>query len=538
MNPKRRSADNHTMPPASTIRRTLRHPQFRALCASGTIYFIGNAMQTMAAAWMMVELTGSSFLAALVQTAVFLPMFLFSLPAGVLADITDRRRLILVALGIQAVVGTLLAALLMAHVGGAGTILLFVFLSGSCTAFLSPAWNSSISDSVPRHDLPQAITAVGIAYNAARAIGPALAGVVFLHIGGAWNFLFAVVSTLVMMQAIRRFPPRAHPPTRLPAERLWGGMLSALRFAWHSHTVLSQLLRAGAYCAAGSALWALLPVIGQRQLGLGAAGYGLLMGCLGTGAIIAGLFIGRLRTRFGLEPLVAGGCLTFALVMLVAAFSEWDPPVYLALILAGGAWMAVMSTFNTATQTSVPPWVRARAVAMHTLSALGAFAIGSAFWGALSDLAGLSLALTVAAICMASGPLLARRFPLRMGETGEVTQATPWEDLFLSHEPDPEAGPIAVEMGYRILPANAEDFLDAISQMRAPRRRDGATLWRIYRDLADPSRYVERFIVTSWADYLHQRARATLADQQIEAHLRTFLLEGESVTMQHYIAER
>ena len=526
------------MRPASTIRRTLRHPQFRALCTSGAVYFIGNAMQTMAAAWMVVELSGSSFLAALVQTAVFLPMFLFSLPAGVLADITDRRRLILIALGVQAAVGTLLAVLLMAHIGGTGTILFFVFLAGSCTAFLSPAWNASISDSVPRHDLPQAITAVGIAYNAARALGPALAGLVFLHLGGAWNFVFAVASTLTMMWAIRRFPPKPHPPTRLPAERLWGGMLSALRFAWHSHIVLSQLLRAGAYSAAGSALWALLPVIGQRQLGLGAAGFGLMMACLGTGAIIAGLFMARWRARFGLETLVASGCLVFALVMLVTAFSAWDPPVYAALILGGGAWMAVMSTFNTATQTSVPPWVRARAVAMHTLCALGAFAIGSAFWGALSDLAGLSFALTVAAICMAIGPLMARRFPLRMGETGEVTPATPWEDLFLSHEPDPEAGPIAVEMGYRILPANAEDFLDAISQLRAPRRRDGATFWRIYRDLSDPSRYVERFIVTSWADYLHQRARATLADQQIEAHLRTFLIEGETVTMQHYIAER
>jgi len=523
---------------AWTIRHTLQHPQFRALWASGAVYFVGNAMQTMAAAWMIVELTNSSFLAALVQTAVFLPMFLFSLPAGVLADITDRRRLILIALAIQTGVGTLLAGLMLAHVGGAGTVLFFIFLSGCCTAFLSPAWNSSIGDSVPRHDLPQAITAVGIAYNAARAIGPALAGVVFLHLGGAWNFVLAVVSTLVMMEAIRRWPPKPHPPTRLPAERLWGGMLSALRFAWHSHIVLSQLLRAAAYCGAGSALWALLPVIGQRQLGLGAAGFGLMMACLGSGAIIAGLFIGRLRQRFGLEALVAGGCLLFALVMLTAAFSEWDPPVYAALVLGGGAWMAVMSTFNTATQTSVPPWVRSRAVALHTLSALGAFAIGSAFWGAVSDLVGLSFSLAAAAACMAVGPLMARRFPLRMGETEEVTPATPWEDLFLAHEPAPEAGPVAVEMGYRINPANAEDFLSAISQLRASRRRDGATLWRIYRDLSDPSRYIERFIVTSWAAYLHQRARATRADQEVETALRAFLLEGESVTMQHYIAER
>lgn len=519
-------------------RGALRHIQFRALWGSGGIYFVGNAMQTMAASWMMVELSGSSFLAALVQTAVFLPMFLFSLPAGVLADITDRRRLILLALAAQAGAGALLAGLSLAHQAGPAGVLFLIFVSGSCTAMLSPAWNSTVADSVPREELPQAITAVSIAYNGARALGPALAGLVFVYAGGAWNFALAVVSTLLMMQAIRRWPPRPHPPSRLPAERLWGGMLSALRFAWHSHTVLAQLLRAGAYSAAGSALWALLPVIGQRQLGLQASGFGLMMGCLGTGAVIAGLLIGRLRARFGLEALVGAGCVLFALVMLVAALSRWRVPVYLALVVGGGAWMAVMSTFNTATQTSVPPWVRARAVAMHTLCALGAFALGSAFWGALSDLAGLSFALVTAAVCMAVGPLMARRFPLRMGEAQDVTPATPWQDLFLSHEPDPAAGPIAVELGYRIDANNADDFLSAISQLRAPRRRDGATFWRVYRDLADPQRYLERFIVTSWADYLHQRARATMADQELESHVRSFLLPGESVTMQHYIAER
>ncbi len=517
---------------------TLRYPKFRGIWASGGIYFVGNAMQTMAAAWMMVELTSSSFLAALVQTAVFLPMFLFSLPAGVLADITDRRRLILIALAVQAAAGTLLAILLLAGVGGAGTVLFMIFLAGSCTAVLSPAWNSSIGDAVPRAELPQAITAVGIAYNAARALGPALAGVVFTFAGGPWNFAIAVLTTLLMMQAIRKWPPLPHPPSRLPAERLWGGMLSALRFAWHSHTVLAQLLRAGTYSAAGSALWALLPVIGQQQLGLGAAGYGLMMGCLGTGAVIAGLFMGRLRARLGLENLVRGGCLVFALVMLVAAYSRWDPPVYLALVLGGGAWMAVMSTFNTATQTSVPPWVRARAVAMHTLCALGAFAMGSALWGALSDLFSLRFALTLAALCMGVDPLIARYFPLRVGLNAEVTPGTPWEDLFVKHEPAPDAGPIAVEMSYRIHIERSHAFLEEISLLRASRRRDGATFWRVYNDLSDPARYVERFIVSSWADYLHQRARATVADHEMETRLREYLLPGEAVRMQHYIAER
>ena len=526
------------MPASLTIRATLRHSAFRALLAGGSIYFIGNAMQAMATAWLMVELTGSSFLAALVQTAVFLPMFLLVLPAGVMADTTDRRRLMLAALLAQAVVVSLLAMLALAGWAGPATLLVFTFVAGCCTAMMSPSWNSAIVDVVPRDELPQAITAIGISYNSARALGPALAGAVFAWVGGGWVYFLSVLGIVALFEAVRRFPPKPHAPSRLPAERLWGGMLSALRFARHSETVLAQLVRTGAYSAAGSALWALLPVIGQRQLGLGATGFGFLMGCLGTGAVVAGLFIGRLRAGLGLERLVAVGAVVFALAMAVAALSKLHLLVYLALAAGGASWMSVMSTYNTATQTSVPPWLRARATSLHTLCALGAFALGSALWGALSDILGLTPTLLLAAAAMLCSLLLARRFPLRMGGLDEVTQAPLSADLFLKHEPAPEAGPVAVEIGYRVHAEQAEAFLDAVSQLRGPRRRDGATLWRVYRDLSDTSRYVERFIVTSWADYLHQRARLTLADQEIEAGLRVFLLPGEVPVMQHYIAER
>ena len=524
--------------PSQSIWVALRHRPFRGLWQSGSVYFVGNAMQAMAAAWMMVELTGSSFLAALVQTAVFLPMFLLALPAGVLADTSDRRRLMLGALAVQAVAAALLAVLVLTGLAGPGTLLWFTFVAGSCTALLSPAWNSAIGDSVPRAELPQAITSVAIAFNAARALGPALAGLVFAHLGAGWIFVIAVGTTLVMMRGIGRWPPSPHPPSRLPAERLWGGVLSALRFARHSEIILAQLLRTVAYSSTGSALWALLPIIGQRQLGLGAAGFGLLMGCLGGGAVAAGLVIGRLRARAGLERLVASGCVLFALTMVVAAFSRERLLVYAALVIGGAAWMAVMSTFNTATQTSAPPWVRARAMALHTLCALGSFAIGSAFWGAVAGIAGLPTALCAAALLMAAGVLLARPFPLRMGNAQAVTQVAPWEDLFIADEPHPDAGPVAVEIGYRIRPEQTAAFLESVSHLRAPRRRDGATFWRVYRDLGDPSRYVERFIVTSWADYLHQRARATVADHDLEVLVRSFVVAGEPVTMQHYIAER
>jgi MFS family permease len=502
------------------------------------VYFVGSGMQTMAAAWLMVELTGSSFLAALVQTAVFLPMFLLALPAGVLADTTDRRRLISGALIAQMAACGLLALLVLGGWGGPASVLFLVFVCGCCTAVLTPAWNSSVIDPVPRDEWPQAITAISIAYNVARAIGPSLAGLLFAYLGAGLVFSVTVFTTLVMWESIRRWPPRAHPPSRLPAERLWGGTLSGLRFAWHSRIILAQLVRVMAYSAAGSALWALLPVIAQRQLDTGAQGFGLLMGCLGTGGVVAGLVIGRLRVRFGLDLIVAVSCLAFAAVMAVAAWVRVPLLMYGAMVLGGAAWMAAMSTFNTATQASAPPWVRSRAVALHIVASLGAYAFGSALWGALSDIAGLTAALTLAAILMAAGVLLVRPFPLRVGEAHEVTQGTPWDELFVEAEPSPEAGPVAVELGYRILPGEDRDFLDTISLMKAPRRRDGATFWRVYKDLGEPSRYVERFIVTSWADYLHQRARATLADQTLEAEIRAFLVPGESVHMSHYIAER
>jgi MFS family permease len=521
-----------------SIRATLKHVAFRTLLGGGTLYFIGSFMQSTAAAWMMVELTGSSFLAALVQTAVFLPMFLLALPAGVLGDIADRRRLMMGALAAQAVAVALLAVLGLLGKAGPASVLLLIFAAGCCTALMSPAWNTGLAESVPREDLPQAITLVGIAYNAARALGPAFAGGVYALGGAGPNFAAAFVGVALMAWTVHRYPPAPHPPSRLPAERLWGGMASGLRFAWHSPAVFAQLVRTVAYAAAGSALWALLPAIAAQRLGMGAAGFGFLMGCMGTGAVAAGFLIGRWRVRYGLERLVAGGCIVFALAMLAAALLAWRWGVYAALFAAGAAWMAVMSTFNTATQTSAPGWVRSRALAMHTLCALGSFAIGSALWGALSDLAGLQPALVAAAALMLGGLLLARRWPLRMGEAHDVTQAVPWEDLFVAHEPQPEAGPVAVEIRYRVRGADTEAFLDAIAAMRAPRRRDGASFWRVYRDLSDPTRFVERFIVRSWADYLHQRARQTLADQALEARVRAFVPAGEPIVTDHYIAER
>lgn len=516
----------------------LQQPAFLGLLLCSGVFFVGNGMQVMAAAWYMVEQSHSALLAALVQTAIFLPMFALGLPAGVLADTTDRSRLMQIALAVQTAACAVLSLLVLFGWASPAIVLILVFVCGCSIAVMTPAWNSSIVDPVPRQAWPQAITAISISYNAARAVGPSLAGLLFAQWGAGWVFAATVVSTLVMWQSVRTWPPRAHPPSRLPVERLWAGTMSGLRFAWHSRMILAQLVRVMAYSAAGSALWALLPTIAQRQLGAGAQGFGLLMGCLGGGGIATGLVIGRLRQRYSLDAIVMVACGVFAGVMLLAAWTQVHLLVYASMVAGGAAWMAAMSTFNTATQASAPQWVRSRAVALHIVASLGAYAVGSAIWGAVSEGLGLSVTLTLAAGCMAAGILLARPLPLRLGHEQEVTQGTPWDELFIAAEPNPEAGPIAVELSYRIRDGADGEFLETISGLKAPRRRDGASLWRVYKDLGEPSRYVERFIVESWATYLHQRARATVADQELEARVRQFLAPGEVAHTSHYIAER
>jgi MFS family permease len=515
----------------------LRHSAFRGLWIGSAVLFTGGSMQVMAASWLMIQLTRSSFLAALVQTAIFLPMFILALPAGVLADTMDRRRLILNTLSVQAVLLFALAVSTFLGWTGPAALLLLTFAAGCCGAFFSPAWNTSVVETVPHEEIPHAITAMAISWNCARALGPSIAGLVFAWLGAGWVFTASATGVLVMIYAVRRWPPAPHAKTTLPAERLWSGTVAGLRYARHSPMIFAQLLRTAAYSGAGSALWALLPAIAANNLHMDAAGFGVLVGCLGSGAVLAGVFLGKVRARFGLDLQVTTGCIVFAGAMVIVAFVRVPIIVFGVLAVAGAAWMAVMATFTTATQASAPPWVRSRAVAMQTISALGSFALGSAFWGAVSDIAGLSVALSAAALALVSGIFLARRFPLRMGTAGDITPVVLWEEIFIKEAPLPDDGPVSVELGYRIDAGDAQEFLQAAMQLRAVRRRDGASLWRMYRDLGDSTRYVERFIIPSWAEYLHQRARATLADQEVETNVRKFLCKGEAVTTQHYIAE-
>ncbi len=515
----------------------LRHRQFRGAWFAALAAYLVVWMQSVGGAWYMTSLTSSPFWVALMQTAVSLPGFFWSLPAGVLADLVDRRRLLLATQALMLLASGLMAVLASGQWMGEVGLLLLTFLLGTGMALNAPAWQSALAESVPREDVAQAITLVGIAFNIARSIGPAIAGFVVV-LGGA-SAVFAV-NTVVLgyvgavvwrWRMVRRASP-------LPPERMLGGMRAGLRFLGHSKQVKSFLVRALQFSLCGSALWALLPAVAQQRLGASAAGFGSLIACLGIGAIVVGVMMPVIRVRYTIERVLAVSAAAFALVLVVVALVRSTWVVYPVLMIGGAAWTATMSKMHAGLATSVPSWVSSRMVALYILSTQAGMAIGALLWGLLASLQGLPATLMVAAAALLLGWRLLRRHELRYGEERDVTHPGPVDQPAAFTHPPLEAGPVAVELRYEIVPGSREAFIEAMSRVGDVRRRNGAGFWRLYRDLAGEDRFTERFIVESWVEYQRQLVRATLVDRDIEDAARAYQRPGVPITTAYFLAER
>jgi len=494
-------------------------------------------MQSVAGAWLMTSLTSSALLVALMQTAISLPMFLLSLPAGVLADLVDRRRLILSTQSLLLTASLILALLAVVGAIGPWGLLGLTFLLGSGMALNGPAWQASMCEAIERDELAQALTLTGIAYNIARAVGPALAGGL-QALQGPWLVFFinAAAYAWVVGVAWRWRPAPVGSP--LPPERLISGIRVGLSYAAHTVAVRAPLLRTAAFMLPASSLWALIPVVGQGRLGTSAAGFGLLIGSLGVGAIAGGLALPWLRRKASLDATVATGTAGYALVL---ALSAWLTDLWTlcpALMLGGACWSVSLTLLNAALLTSVPSWVRSRTIALSMLASQGFMAGGAAMWGVVANHGGTDLALALASGLMIILLIGFRHHRVVFGQESDVTLAPVEVQPAPASPVPPEAGPVAVQIRYRIDPRMRENFLLASEPVGKLRRRNGARMWRLYRDLADEASYVERFIVDSWADYQRQLARSTVADHEHEERIRAFHQDGAQIEVSHYLAER
>lgn len=493
----------------------LRSPVYRRLWLAQVVGNLGTWMQTVGAQWVVVSASGSATLVALVQTASTLPVVLLAAPAGVLADVLDRRRVLFTVQSVMVLVAGTLALLTFAGDVDPYVVLGFTFLLGIGAAFVGPAWQAIQPELVPRAQIPQAAALGAVNMNLARAVGPALGGLLVAAAGAGWVFALNAASFVVVALAVAswRRQAQADPVGREP---LVAALRSGARYVRHGPAMRRVLTRVLLFVPAASALWALLPLVATDLLGLGSSGYGVLLGSLGIGAVLGALVLPALRARLGVEPLLAVLFVLYAASLAGVAVLRSEPATTLVLAVAGLCWMGVLSTMNATAQQVLPGWVRARALSYYLVVFMAGQALGGVVWGLVAGSAGVPVALLAAAGLLVAGAVAARRAPLVDPARLDPTVTSYWPDPAFD-APEPTAGPVLVEAEY-VVPAELErEFLTAMQPVSRSRRRTGARSWRLFRDPEVPDRYVEVFVVATWAEHARQHTgRLTGFDRAAE----------------------
>ena len=513
---------------SSSLLRPLRVSTFRNLLVADVVSDVGTFMQNVGAAWLMVSLGAGPIYVALTQTAASLPYFLLALPAGSAGDIFDRRKLILTTEFWMVGVALLLAVLTIAGFMTPWLLLLLTFALSAGDAFETPTWRAILPELVPKDDLAAASALNGIEFNLARAVGPALAGVVIAAAGVATAFVANVVSFLGVILVVARWKR----PTRKrasPPETLAGATVAAIRYVRNSPAILTVVIRTGVVMFFSSALFALLPSV-ARAVNKTAVGYGLLLGCFGAGAIAGAIIMQWARARWSTEAVVSAGVMILGLVVVTMSALSRLSTLAPVMLIGGAAWVVFISLINALVQNLAPDWVRARVLAIFTLVYMGSFALGSAAWGAVAQRTGIRVALLYAGIGTIGSIALA--FFAKLPES--TADLSPWNHwrmpvLVKGLVADLEQGPVLVTVEYVVTPEGEAAFLEAIHEYARVRRRDGAYSWGIYHDTETANHYLETFQVNSWAEHLRQHERQTQSDRELEQRLRTYVASGPKV---------
>jgi MFS family permease len=523
----------------------LKIPLFRDRWIASTISSVGTWMQDTAGTWLMTSLTSSPLLIALMQTAASLPVLLLGLLAGATADIFDRRKLLIFwQTWMLASVGVLAILTFVGYISP-WALLAFTFMLNVGSAMNNPAWQAIVPELVPRELIPDTVALNAASNNLARAVGPALGGLMvagFQRVYTGAGSVFAlnalsfagVIWVLVNWKRIPLFK------SALPSERVAASIRSGLRYVRYAPDLQSSLVRAFTYTFFISAIWSLLPVVAKRDLKQGPLGYGILNGSLGLGAVVAAMTLHRIRQRFSADQILAASTLYNVVVLLVLAFVRSPSVIIAVLVFSGAAWTSTMSTINVSVQLSVPAWVQARALGTYMMTFQGGMVFGSILWGAIAERTSTPIALATAAGGLLLTFPFVRRFHILQGPLPDHTPHKfkhPAPQLALDTEPTD--GPVRISIEYCIPTENYAEFTLAIHQLRGVRLRDGAIRWGIYRDALDPEHLNETFLMESWLDYLRSRERITAADEAIRARVRALHRHDEppKTTYQIYAKE-
>ena len=521
------------MRPASPF-APFRHRSYAVLWCATVFANVGTWMYSAAAGWLMTTLDPDPLMVAAVQAATTLPMFLFALPAGALADIVDTRRF-LIAVELLIIAAAAPLAWLVGRGAMTATLLLaFTFLIEAGAAMAAPAWQSIVPRLVPREDLPAAVAASSVGFNISRALGPALGGVFSAAFGPAapfWVNAFSNVGSIVAL-ALARARPRQAPA--LPAERLASAIRTGVRHARNNPPLRATILRAAVFFFFAAAYWSLLPLVARNQVQGGAQLYGMLLGAIGAAAVVTAFFLPRIEARIGAEMLVclAQGGTAVALALFAIAREPFT--AFVASLIAGACWIAGVSRLNVSAQVSLPDWVRARGLALHVALTFGAMTLGSVTWGQLASHTSLATANFAAAAGALVAIALAARWKVQGSGTLDLAPSGHWPSPPIDEPLDGREGPVLVSVEYRVRPGSRDAFMALADALRRQRLRNGAYAWELFEDAADPERLVEAFHVESWLEHLRQHERLTNEDRHIDEAVRAAAAGEPRVT--HLVA--
>jgi MFS family permease len=498
---------------------------FRRFWIASMASNFGGLIQTVAAAWMMTALTGDARMVALVQTCATLPMMLISLPAGALADIYERRNIMLVAQTAMLLVAATLTLLTATGFTTPVILLICTFLIGGGTALHAPAWQASMADQVPRESIEAAASLNSVGFNVARSVGPATGGLLVALGGVAAAFAvnaLSYVGLIVTLLAWKR-PPKEHV---LPPEAVPQAIVAGIRFVALSPALVAVLVRAGTFGLCGSGVWALTAILARDALDGGPAAFGLLLGGFGFGAV-AGAFL-RAVLPMSRDRLAQACSFFFGISAILLGLSSHLILSIGLMAIAGGAWVMALTGLSVTVQFIAPRWVVGRAIALNQVSIFAGMAAGSWLWGTVAHFWGVQSAFVASGSAMLLTLLLAFFFPLRGGEALDLTptRSRPIDDL---HGPvGPKDGPIVVTVEYRVHPENFHDFVEAMEDLGRIRRRNGAHRWTLHQDVDDPTRWMERFHSLTWLDHLRRQLRHTRTDQAVSDRVHS-LHEGDVI---------
>jgi MFS family permease len=494
---------------------------------------IGTWMRDTASAWAMAEMAPSPLLVSLVQAATTLPVFLLALPAGALADILDKKRLMIAVQGLLAVVSITLAALVFFDALTPLRLLILTFLGGVGAAITGPVWQSVVPQLVDKPQLRAAVAMNSLGVNLSRAIGPAFGGFLIAAAGLEAAYALDVATYAVVLAALFWWRPREGAPAH--AERLGQAMQAGLRYTMWSPPLRRVLIRAFLFFVPGSAFWALLPLVSREQLKGGPETYGLLLAAIGGGAVFGALLLPRARGLLGNHGTVIAGSLLLAACTAVLALAPSFSAALGAMFATGIAWIAVLTSLNATTQAVLPNWVRGRGLAVYLTVFFGAMTAGSVLWGQIGALTDVPTALLLAAATGVVFTVIGMSAKLPEADV-DLAPSMHWPAPIVADGMATDTGPIMVTIDYEVAPAKHATMKAALEALAPTRRRDGAIAWGIQVDLENPTRVREWFMVASWEEHLRQHERFPAADRPLQNTVNA-LHEGEAPPIVRHWAE-